>query len=240
MREDVQVLLQVQEIDLELRDLEDKRRQIPARRATLLQEATLLQAEAGAIHERMRVLLLEGRERETELRTQEDRAARYQGQLDAVRTNREFVSLLSEIKGVKERASAAEDRALAILTETEQLRARAAELEKEIERSREASAAERQALDAQEAELEGELAARRDRRNVLALRVGTGLLRKYDGILRRGRLPAVFALRGRACGNCYGTLPLQAASEIRRREEPTTCEHCGVILYVPDVEGAAG
>lgn len=240
MREDVQVILQVQEIDLELKEIQARKQEIPGRRATLLQEATLLQAEAGAIHERMRMLLLEGRERESEMRSQEDRAAHYQGQLDAVRTNREFVTLLSEIKGVKERASAAEDRALVILTETEQLRARAAELEKEIERSREASAAERQALDAQEAELEQELAVRRDRRNILAGRVGAELLRKYDGILRRNRLPALFALRGRACGNCYGTLPLQAASEIRRREEPTTCEHCGVILYVADAEVAAG
>ncbi len=239
MRDDVRVLLQVQEIDGELAELESRRGEIPARRALLLHEERQLEAEAERVRERLRVLLLEGRERESEMRTQEDRASRYEGQLSAVTTNKEFSSLLSEIKGVREKVSAAEDRALAILEESEQLRARALELEHEIARSREASAGERSVLDAQEAELEAEIAVRVDRRSIIARRVGEGLLRKYESIQRRGRLPALVPLRGRACGMCYGTLPLQAASEIRRQEDPYTCEHCGVILYVPETESSA-
>jgi predicted nucleic acid-binding Zn-ribbon protein len=239
MREDVVTLLRVQELDGELVDLQDQHDQIPRRRAVLLQEETLLQAEAQAVRERLKALLLEGRERESEMRAEEDRAARYQGQLAGVSTNKEYVSLLAEIKGVKEKVSAAEDRALAILEETEQLRARQEELEQEILRSREASGQERAELDAQEAQLAEEIGARRQRRSDLSGRVAAQILRKYESIVRRGRLPALVALRGRACGNCYGTLPLQAASEIHRGDEELyTCEHCGVILYVPDEGGA--
>jgi predicted nucleic acid-binding Zn-ribbon protein len=213
MREDVQILLQVQEIDHELMELEVRRGELPLRRSALLEEERALRAEADAVRERLRSLLMEGRQRESEMRAQEDRAARYQGQLAAVSTNKEYVSLLTEIKGVKEKVSAAEDRALAILEETEQLRARAEALDQDIRRSREAS---------------------------LASRVGRPLLRKYESILRRGRLPALVPIRGRACGNCFGTLPLQAASEIRRQEQPYACEHCGVILYIAEGEvGAA-
>jgi hypothetical protein len=218
-----------------------RRGEIPRRRATLLEEETLLRAEAEAVHERLKGLMLEGRERESEMRAEEDRAARYQGQLSGVTTNKEYVSLLSEIKGVKEKVSAAEDRALAILEESEQLRNRQQELEREIQRSQEASAAERAELDSLERQLADEVAARSQRRSDLAGRVGATILRKYESIARRGRLPALVALRGRACGNCFGTLPLQAASEIHRRnDEPYTCEHCGVILYVPDESGRPG
>ena len=238
MREDVQTLLRVQEIDGELMDLQGRHDEIPRRRTILLEEETLLQAEAQAVRERLKALLLEGRERESEMRSAEDRAARYQGQLAGVSTNKEYASLLAEIKGVKEKGSAAEDRALAILEETAQLRARQEELEQEIARSRAASAKQRAELDAQEADLASDIAARGQRRSDLAGRVGSVILRKYESIVRRGRLPALVALRGRACGNCFGTLPLQAASEIHRRDdEPYTCEHCGVILYVPDDTG---
>jgi predicted nucleic acid-binding Zn-ribbon protein len=240
MRDEVRTLLQVQEVDAELMELETRRGEIPLQRAALLQEEGLLQAEADAVRERLKVLLLEGRERESEMRSQEDRAVRYQGQLAAVSTNKEYLSLLSEIKGVKERVSAAEDRALAILEESEQLRARAAELEAEIIRSRESSAEQRDELDREEARLAEEVAVRRDRRSILAGRVGQRLLGMYESILRRGRrLPVLVPLRGLACSNCFGTLPLQAASEIRRQEQPCTCEHCGVILYVPEGEAGA-
>lgn len=238
MREDVQILLQVQEIDYELVELEGKRAELPLRRALLVQGEKSLQAQAEAVRARLRDLLLEGRERESEMRAEEGRAARYQGQLAAVTTNREFASLLSEIKGVKEKVSAAEDRALAILEETEQLRVRAEALEEEIRRSREASREELDALDAEEARVAEEIAVRNDRRSIIAARVGKALLRKYESILRRGRLPALVPIRGRACGNCFGTLPLQAASEIRRQEQPYACEHCGVILYVPEAEAS--
>ncbi|MFN2432522.1 MAG: zinc ribbon domain-containing protein [Gemmatimonadota bacterium] len=238
MREDVHVMLQVQEIDQEILELESRRREIPLRRAELQRDEKALRAEAEAVRERLKALLLEGRQRETEMRTQEDQATRYQGQLAGVTTNKEYVTLLSEIKGVREKVSVAEDRAIAILEETEQLRARGMELEAAIQRAREASEDERGKLDAHEAELVDELAVRADRRSILSSRVGAALLSKYGSFLRKGRLPALVALRGRACGNCFGTLPLQAASEIRRQDQPYTCEHCGVILYVPEPEGS--
>lgn len=241
MREELTVLLQIQELDLELAGLQERRAEIPLKRATIVQEETLLQAEAEAARQRQKALFLEGRERESEVRVHEDRAARYQGQLAAVSTNKEYLTLLSEIKGVKEKVSAAEDRALAILEESEQLRGRLAELEQELARTREASREERAQLDAQEREVADEIAVRTDRRASLARRAGGSLLRAYESILRRGRgrLPALFPLRGRACGSCYGTLPLQAASELQRSEQPYTCEHCGVLLYVPE-SAAAG
>jgi predicted nucleic acid-binding Zn-ribbon protein len=238
MREDVQILLQVQELDRELRELEEKQKEIPLRRSALLREEQQLRAEAAAVRERLKQLLLEGRERESEMRAQEGRAARYQDQLAGVRTNTEYLSLLSEIRGTKEKVSAAEDRAIAILEETEQLRNRGDALENEISRAQEASREERAEIDSAEESLATEVAIRVDRRSSMAGRVNSALLRKYESIVRRGRLPALVPLRDRACGNCFGRLPLQAASEIRRQDQPYTCEHCGVILYVPD--GADG
>lgn len=239
MREEVQVLIQVQELDREIGELEAQRREIPLRRAELEGEETALRAELDAVRERLKMLLLEGRQSESELRSQEDRAARYQEQLSGVTTNVEYVTLLSEIKGVRERASAAEDRAIAILEETDQLRAREAELDAAIARAREASEGERVQLDERDRELADEVAVRTDRRTILSGRVGDELRRAYESILRRGRLPALVPLKGRACGRCFGTLPLQAASEIRRQERPYTCEHCGVLLYVPEPEASA-
>ncbi|MBA2565339.1 MAG: hypothetical protein H0V09_07940 [Gemmatimonadetes bacterium] len=239
MLEDVQVLLQLQEIDAELRDLRSRSAAIPVRRAELQRDERQLLTEAEGVRERLKGLVLEERARESEISAQEDRARRYQGQLESVTTNREYSTLLSEIKGVKEKVSAAEDRALVIIDESERLRTRTTELEGEIQRAREASQEERAQLDGQEREIGEEIAVRTDRRQILAGRVGGELLRAYETIVRRNRLPAVFPLRGRACGNCFGTLPLQAASEIRRQDRPYTCEHCGVILYVPEPEGSA-
>ena len=147
------------------------------------------------------------------------------------------MTLLSEISGVRERARAAEDRAIAILEETDQLRAREAELAAAIARAREASEGERVQLDERDRELADEVAVRTDRRTILSGRVGDELRRAYESILRRGRLPALVPRRGRACGRCFGTLPLQAASEIRRQERPYTCEHCGASFAPPANDG---
>ncbi len=59
------------------------------------------------------------------------------------------------------------------------------------------------------------------------------LLALYDRI-RSGRAPlAMYELHSDACGHCYTAVPMHLRQQIRRGDTFSTCEACGVLIYLP-------
>src|SRR5438067_10769111 len=106
-----------------------------------------------------------------------------------------------------------------------------AEAENALDNIREAQGVQREALagrpDAIAAERE-QAVAERER---AAVRVGSGLLSRYERI-RRGKAPlALYPLHGDACGHCFTAVPTQRRALIQRGASIEGCEACGVLLY---------
>lgn len=199
-------------------------------------DATRDQAQRTLEESRALVAADERRQREVEGRLTEHRQRheRNQAHLDAVKRMREATAAMLQVEAGRK----------LLLEEENELRSlvnRVADGHASIRRQEEAlaeldrsQAEARQAVNAERARLEGELAEARGRRDEMAARVDTIVLRKYDRIRARRHAQAVFALNGGACGSCDTAVPIQ-----RRRMMGTTgaievCEGCGVLLYATD------
>ncbi len=121
-------LLALQEIDREIVGLENRRDEIPVRRAVVAREIDVLDAERAEREGEVERLVLETRQREGGIAALEEKLKRFEKQLEDVRTNVAYSALLSEMQGAKREISALETEVLERMQAREEHEARLAVL----------------------------------------------------------------------------------------------------------------
>lgn len=224
-------LLTLQEIDVRIAELEVRNAEIPRRRAEVSQEITALEAERAALADGVERGRLDRRALETELETQQGRRARYEAQLNEVKTNVAYSALLTEIQTAKRTIGDLEGQILELMTAREESERRIGEIDAELEVKRAAAADALEELEREAAEIGRALDADRVRRDAALPAVDVRLLRLYDRLRKARRFPALVPLRGQACGACHNRMPPQVIQEIRHSGSLHVCEACGVLVY---------
>jgi predicted nucleic acid-binding Zn-ribbon protein len=226
---DSQRLFDLQELDhrLELlrteRDAADRRAAVDPEQRALGRRVQELRASLSQLASRLR-------QEELEVEELRERAASHERAIygGSVRHPAELERYQHEIRMLKERISAAEERELAAMEEQEQMEAdlRAAEAAAgvraaELERLRSEDARRRPGL-------EQELDAAEAERAELAAQLGPAPLRLYAATAPRRR-PAVVRIDGGVCSGCRLPVAHRVVEEARAGRL-VTCENCERIL----------
>jgi len=231
MNNTLKILIELQEIDRQLFEIDEKKGSLP-------QQVEKLESQAASVKTELETTRLTLEENQKELLTikgslmdAEGKVKKYQDQLYLVNTNREYDALTNEIETVKAEMAEGEARQLLLETEIEKL-------EETIATSEEQSTAFVEKLDANRDELkeksdltdarEEELKAERIE---LIKNVGQRYLRKYDRILKARKRAVVPIVRG-SCTGCHKQLNPQTIYEIQQMDAFIECENCGRILVV--------
>lgn len=232
MHPDVEALLAVQEDDVVIHELESKLAELAPRIAAMQTEID--QATASLAQAHQAVETEERRHRDVQGRIGQHRQLqeRNQAQLNSISDARAAAAAMAQLDQARrmidedERELAASNGRLAELRHTVAVR------EQAVEDLRRAQEQARASLDADSADLQRQLEAKRRDRKERAARVPRALLSRYDRIARR-HVHAVYPLRGHSCGHCDTTLPLQRRSAMRNGATEI-CEGCGVLLYATE------
>lgn len=226
-------LVDLQAIDTQLFEIEEKKGSLPEQVEKLESQAASVQGEVentkNTLEENQKELIVV----KGSLMDAAEKVKKYQDQLYLVTTNREYDALTNEIETVKSSVAKMEARQLELETAINELETAMADSEeqstayaKELEANREELKTKSDLTDAKQAELE---AARAD----LIKHVGQRYLRKYERILN-ARKSAVVAIDRSACGGCHKQLSPQNIYEIQQMDKMIECENCGrILVYFP-------
>jgi len=154
-------------------------------------------------------------------------------QLEAVRKLRDATAATAQVEQARQMLAAEESELETIGRRLGELRHAVEDKERALAALDEEQRAAREALAADHASVEGELATARARRDGTAIGVSRALLGRYDRIRqrRKGTGDVVYPLRGPSCGNCDTAIPLQRRTIMQRTGAIEPCEACGVLLY---------
>ena len=224
-------LLALQEIDVRIAELEVRSAEIPKRRSEVSRDITALEEERSGLADGVERGRLDRRALETDLEAQQGRRARYEAQLNEVKTNVAYSALLTEIQTAKRTIGELEGQILDLMTVREESERRIGEIDAELEVKRAAAADALEDLEREAAEVERALEADRTRRQAALTGVDKRLLMLYDRLRKARRFPALVPLRGQACGACHNRMPPQVIQEIRHSGSLHVCEACGVLVY---------
>jgi predicted nucleic acid-binding Zn-ribbon protein len=229
-------LFRLQEILLEVRKKTERKEKTPDHLTHIeaaYKDALKRRQDAGS-----KLGQAESRKRtlESEVQDLNEQLKKYQQQLVAVKTNREYGALLNEMDGVKREVRQREDEILQLEEEVGKTRAEADEREQLF--PEETAGYEEQMTEwrAEQAVLAEEIARGEAQANELRGSIDRRLLSTFDRIAKARAGVAVarvtmVGLQTAACSACNVRLRPQLLSDLRLTKEPILCESCKRILY---------
>jgi len=176
----------------------------------------------------------------------EQRIEKLRGDLNNAKTNKEYATLLTEINTLKADNSKAEDEALAIMGDVDEVRARAEEAKAKIAEAEEALEEVKRTSAEEIAKLEGMVNELQGKRDAAAKDVPAAALEIFTRIasMRDGEAMAPIEIHGSKppheyiCGGCFMSVTAEHANALRTRDDLRFCDSCGRILFLEEQASA--
>lgn len=241
MKVNLAALTKLQNIDRELEALEalkgDLPQQVQKLRNELEDTRNTYEAQKQALTEvRKSRTLLEG-----ELKVLQEKSNKYQEQLYAVTSNREYDAITVEIDTIAEKISETEDKILELLEQEEQLSEDIKRVEPNLSSLEENLSEKEKELKDKIQETENEYQSFQRQRQKLVNNIKQAVLYQYERIRKGIGNSAVAEIRNSACSGCFSSIPPQKQVEIRMMNQLIFCESCGrILIFSGDKETVAG
>lgn len=231
MNEEIKNLLDLQEIDQEIRKLETEAKETQSGLELKKKEYGELMKVIEEQRTKIQQYEVKTHDMEVEQETFKERLAKYQEQRNFIKKPRELFAIDKEIETTLKAMRVNENELKKIATEfvnfktnAEQDQAKATAKEEEIA-GIEASLKEK--VDQNNASITG----MKDKRKTVVEKVGTENMETYAFITRKQGV-ALAEVIGEACGQCFISLPPQLINEIKKGDRLIRCTSCARILYL--------
>jgi len=230
MLPDIENLLKLQDLDKEIRRLQDEIAQFPKRIAVIEQQLAGTKSNLEKAQNAIKADDAAKRKFESAISDLRGKISKYRDQSLDVKTNDQYKALLHEIQFAEKEISANEDKILELMVNADardkevkaaqaELKAETAEIEKEKEVARQRTA-----------EDEKLLADARGRRDQIRTGVNEDLLRHYERV-SKFRGSGISEVRDHKCIACQVILRPQTYNEVRSGKETVYCDSCQRILF---------
>jgi hypothetical protein len=228
---DFEKLIQLQQLDIEIRELNQVLDSIPP----LVEEIDKKIAEsallATAAKEKMIGSQKKRRELESEVKDIKTQIGKYKHQLNEVKTNKEYTALLKEIEESEKRVDRLEETFIAeMLLEDDIQREIKTAGQKHVE-NQTSLTKEKDALSEKKRETEGKLKALGQRREELLPTIPADQVGLYLRIFRKKGGTALSPVKDDFCSLCHMRIRPQVLNELLSTRKLILCENCGRILY---------
>ena len=234
MLPDLQHLIHLQEVDSAIERTRRRIAEIPAVQQALETRSAEHAAAVQRVKDRIATTSASRREIEKELAGVQTRLSKYKDQLMAVKTNKEYQAMQTEIATAEGLVRSYEDRLLDLMEVSEKDSADLKAAEAAMKSEQAAIAAEQKALEGEKTTRQGELESLSSERGQVAAQVSREALAIFDRVAHGRRGIAVAEAKAGLCSVCHVRLRPQVFNEVRRNAAIIQCDSCTRILfYVP-------
>ncbi len=231
MNSDLELLLKLQVIDYDLGELERSKDYLPDMMENLQREVGDAKQKVIDTASGLEEAMVTRKKLELDIQTREAELQKYQQQMMAIKTNKEYDALVAEIDNLKSAITAS-------YAELETTEASVTQLEQDSVESREKETSTVENNQKQLAVLQEKMdsigdkvAAKREARETVTSSISKPMMSTYERV-RKGRGGrAVVLVKKKACNSCFKALTPRRIQEIKRADKVLVCEFCGCLLY---------
>ncbi len=231
----LQQLVDLQKIDDQISEhkktLADIPRQLESARSELEEKKSILKV----VTEEIAALQKQRKGFELEVQGENDHMAKAKTKLPAVKTNKEYTAILTEVDAIKEKVSKIEDKELEVMEALEEKAKEVPGVEKKCKEEDAYFSDYKQKKEAEEKRFKEELEELVVKRKSISDKVETVVLKRYQKIFdsRDGR--AVSGLRGDICQGCFQHVLPQMVIEIKMGQKTHQCSNCLSFLFWDEI-----
>ena len=231
MKEQLELLWELQKIDLGLKSIKEEKDRFPKEMKKLDERQKVEKERIHKEKEKIESLEKTRRQKEGQLNLEQEKIKRAEGRMFEVKTNKEYQALLSEIDAVKEANSRMEEEILQVMDEVDDLKKDLSKREKEVGVSLEKIEAERKKLQERMAHDEKIWDEQMKRREILSKQIESKLFKLYNTLKEKRQGVGVVSVKNETCQGCFVNVPPQMFIEVQKNNTLIRCPNCNRILF---------
>lgn len=230
--ESMVVLCELQVVDNGL----SERQRLLADLSMMVSEKTIrvkdLAGQKTGARERIKRVEADLAKRELDIKTYQEKIAKFNTQLNIVKNQKEYDAILHEIAAEETDSSRAEDDVLEMMTELDDLKDSIKLLEKSLAEAEQDVARERDKANEEVHRVSMDMRQLRSERQALVSRLDDELCRKYERILHNKHDCAMAEVIEHTCAGCRMGVTKQNLARLIGGKEIIQCPNCMRILYL--------
>lgn len=237
MQKSLQNLLDLQNLDAELREVRELLAAFPKKLAEVEARVAGAKTEVETSKAAQLETIRERKKYELDVEQWKERVQKYKDQTAQVKTNEAYKALQHEVQMAEAEIAKAEDRLLEQMVAAEEYDRDVKASEKLLKEIEEVARAQRTKIQAEKASLEEELAELDAHRAQVVIGIPENLLDHYERIARKHSGVVLAEVRDEKCSACGMRIRPQVFQQMRRgSDEMFHCETCTRILYLIESE----
>lgn len=228
------LLIGLQALDTQIYKMESEKELKPEEISSLKDSLEQKQSGIKDAEVQLKGIQLKHKEKEIMLGTKEEQVKKLQTQLNLIKTNKEYATMVGEIESHKADNSLLEEEIINFMDSIDEAKVR-------LDQEKQKFTEESKNIDTQVKEIEQQIrsidaaiAELKKKREELTPLVDKKFLNEYERILIGKDGQAMAEVVNSNCGGCYMQLPPQVINEINMKEKVIYCENCQRILYIKD------
>lgn len=234
VKDDLQRLIALQEIDLRLQELAERKRRIPELVEAARQPLQSAQAARDTLKKDFDTAGKDRKTCEQDLVAHEQAIGKLQDRAvkGEIKTNKEYQAHLFEVELAKKKKGEIEERLLLLMDLVDGKKKDLAQAERAVQETEHRFTAEKNTLEGSVGALDEELAGLKGKRETVVAALDPSRLRTYEKLraTRKGRALAGVTKEG-TCMACRLQVQPQVVMEVKRATAIQTCSQCHRILY---------
>jgi predicted nucleic acid-binding Zn-ribbon protein len=171
------------------------------------------------------------RDLEADIQDQKQKLSRYKSQLNNVKTNIEYSSLLKEIADVQKKIDGVEEHVISEMLESDELEEEIKTARAKAEILKDKFAKEKADILQQKKDKELALKELRVQRSALVPEIPDDQMKIYNEISQMRAGQVLSPVNDEFCAMCYMRVRPQMLNELKTENQMILCENCGRILY---------
>ena len=227
----IQDLIDLQDIDSELKEIEDLLGDLPFKVSSLKNEEKSLQTSIEEGKKKILSLDLEIKSHTGTVDSLIYKIDKQKDQLFLVTNNRQYDALQAEIDNLKNEIDSKEDTIIDLTEEKETTEKKVSDEEQNLD-SLSGDLKERikrlEELMGENSERKQEFEALKSKKRTI---IDKMILQRYDKVFEARNGLAVVPINGTGCGGCGAFVPPQIISEVRAKKNYHNCESCSRFLF---------
>jgi predicted nucleic acid-binding Zn-ribbon protein len=231
LREDLELLWELQKIDLDLKNIKVERDRYPKEIKKLDEKQNLERERIHKEREKLESLEKERRQKEKYLIGEQDKIKRSEGRMTEVKTNKEYQALLTEVETFKEAIGRVEEEILIVMDEIDELKKQLSRREKDIAITLEKIEVEKKKIQEKMEQDEVVWKEKSQRKEVLSTQVESNLFKLYNMLKEKRQGVGMVSVRHETCQGCFVNVPPQMFIEVQKNNSLIRCPNCNRILY---------
>jgi len=231
LRNQLELLWELQKIDLSLRGIKEERDRYPKEIKKLDENQNIEKERVQKEREKIELLEKERRRKEGHLNLEQEKIKRAEGRMFEVKTNKEYQALLSEIEAIKEANGREEEEILQVMDEIDELKKDLSKREKEMAITLEKIGGEKRKMEERMAQDDSVWKQQMERREVVSKQIESKLLKLYNTLKEKRQGIGVVSVKQETCQGCFVNVPPQMFIEVQKNNTLIRCPNCNRILY---------